>query len=166
MRAERRSGGGSTVDATPDDGVSVYTEDSGVVVDANGRVYLDGDVADELTKEVVNASSNDVLTYVNSSLSDVDGLGALLTNLPMGEWGANLDVTRGNGVLRFDYLRVPDYIDGDSIDLALAYNATVLFCVVPDVQEIQVTLTESDDPMMLITTCLNVPQSRRCTAFP
>ena len=139
-------GGGSTVDVTPDGGVSVYKEDSGVVVDANGRVYLDGDVADELTKKVVNASSNDVLTYVNSSLSDVDGLGALLINLPMGEWSANLDVTRGSGVLRFDYLRVPDYVDGGSIDLALAYNATVLFCVVPDVQEIQVTLTESDDP--------------------
>lgn len=139
-------GGGSTVDVTPDGGVSVYKEDSGVVVDANGRVYLDGDVADELTKKVVNASSNDVLTYVNSSLGDVDGLGALLINLPMGEWSANLDVTRGSGVLRFDYLRVPDYVDGGSIDLALAYNATVLFCVVPDVQEIQVTLTESDDP--------------------
>lgn len=96
-------------------------------------------------RAVVDSSSNDVLAQTDASMSDVDALNTLIFNLPMGQWAANLDVTRGNGVLRFDYVRVPDYFDGDSIDLALAYNVTALFCAVPDAQKIQVTVSESDE---------------------
>lgn len=119
--------------------------DEGVYVDPNGPVYFDGEPADELVRAVVDSSSNDVLAQTDASMSDVDALNTLIFNLPMGQWAANLDVTRGNGVLRFDYVRVPDYFDGDSIDLALAYNVTALFCAVPDAQKIQVTVSESDE---------------------
>lgn len=131
------SGSGTAAPAIP--------SDEGVYVDPNGPVYFDGEPADELVREVVGSSSNDVLAQSDASMSDVDALNTLIFNLPMGEWAANLDVTRGNGVLRFDYVRVPDHFDGDSIDLALAYNATVLFCAVPDAQKIQVTVSESDE---------------------
>lgn len=131
------SGSGTTAPAIP--------SDDGVYVDPNGPVYYDGEPADELVRAVVGSSSNDVVTQSDAGLDDVDALNTLIFNLPMGEWAANLDVTRGNGVLRFDYVGVPDHFDGDSIDLALAYNATALFCAVPEVQKIQVTVSESDE---------------------
>lgn len=131
------SGSGSAAPAIP--------SNDGVYVDPNGPVYFDGEPADELVRAVVASSSNDVLAQSDASMNDADALNTLIFNLPMGEWAANLDVTRGNGVLRFDYVRVPDYFDGDSIDLALAYNVTALFCAVPDVQKIQVTVSESDE---------------------
>lgn len=131
------SGSGTAAPAIP--------SDEGVYVDPNGPVYFDGEPADELVRAVVGSSSNDVLAQTDASMSDVDALNTLIFNLPMGQWAANLDVTRGNGVLRFDYVRVPDYFDGDSIDLALAYNMTALFCAAPDAQKIQVTVSESDE---------------------
>lgn len=131
------SGSGTAAPAIP--------SDDGVYVDPNGPVYYDGEPADELVRAVVGSSSNDVLAQSDAGLDDVDALNTLIFNLPMGEWAVNLDVTRGNGVLRFDYAGVPDHFDGDSIDLALAYNATALFCAVPEVQKIQVTVSESDE---------------------
>lgn len=131
------SGSGTATPAIP--------SDEGVYVDPNGPVYFDGEPADELVRAVVGSTSNDVLAQSVAGLDDVDALNTLISNLPMGEWAANLDVTRGNGVLRFDYVRAPDYFDGDSIDLALAYNATALFCAAPEVQKIQVTVSESDE---------------------
>lgn len=137
--------GNNVVDVSPNGGVSVYSEDSGIVVEPDGTVILDGEVGDELIRSVVNSSYNDVATYVGKGFDDVDSLNALIFNLPMGEWAANLDVTRGNGVLRFDYVRVPSYFEGASVDAALAYNVTALFCAVPDAQKIQVTVSESDE---------------------
>lgn len=120
-------------------------DDTGVTVDPNGPVYLDGEPADELLQTVVDSSYNDVMPYADSSFDDVDSIDALIFNLPMGQWATNLDLTRGNGVLRFDYVGVPDYYDGDSIDMALAYNITALFCAVPEANKIQLTISESDE---------------------
>ena len=131
------SGSGTATPAIP--------SDDGVYVDPNGPAYFDGEPADELVLAVVGSSSYDILAQSDAGLDDVDALNTLIFNLPMGEWAANLDVTRGEGILRFDYVGVPDYFDGDSIDLALAYNATALFCAVPEVQKIQVTVSESDE---------------------
>lgn len=137
--------GNNVVDVSPNGGVSVYSEDSGIVVEPDGTVILDGEAGDELIRSVVNSNYNDVATYVGKSFDDVDSLDVLIFNLPMGEWAANLDVTRGNGVLRFDYVRVPSYFEGESVGAALAYNVTALFCAVPDAQKIQVTVSESDE---------------------
>lgn len=139
------SGGNDQVASGSGTATPAIPSDEGVYVDPNGPVYFDGEPADELVRAVVGSSSNDVLAQSDASMNDVDTLNTLIFNLPMGEWAANLDVTRGNGVLRFDYVRVPDYFDGDSIDLALAYNVTALFCAVPDAQKIQVTVSESDE---------------------
>ena len=137
--------GNNVVDVSPNGGVSVYSEDSGIVVEPDGTVIFDGEAGDELIRSVVNSNYNDVATYVGKSFDDVDSLDVLIFNLPMGEWAANLDVTRGNGVLRFDYVRVPSYFEGESVGAALAYNVTALFCAVPDAQKIQVTVSESDE---------------------
>lgn len=123
----------------------LHQDDEGISVDESGNVCFDGERADTLIWEVVEHSFSDVLSTVDVPLNDTVSLGVLLTNLPMGQWETSLDVTRGAGELALAYIGVPDHYDGDSVDAALAYNATVLFCAVPDLQTLTVTVSESDD---------------------
>lgn len=116
-------------------------------VDEQGQVWIDGELGDELAKDVVNAGYGDVAPYANTDLSDAKAVEALIGVLPMGEYASGVDVTKGVDVLSLAYRELPEALDGDSVDAALAYDVTALFCAMPLVNEIQITVTERDDPL-------------------
>lgn len=118
-----------------------------VVVDADGTVWVDGELGDDIAVAVVNAQPGDISLYAETDPSDAANVESLIRLLPMSEWATNIDVTFGVDVLGFAYREVPDGYDGDSIDLALSYNTMALFCSMPLLNEVRVTVTEADDPM-------------------
>lgn len=118
-----------------------------VVVDADGTVWVDGELGDDIAVAVVNAQPGDISLYAETDPSDAANVESLIRLLPMSEWATDIDVTLGVDVLGFAYREVPDGYDGDSIDLALSYNTMVLFCSMPLLNEVRVTVTEADDPM-------------------
>lgn len=117
-----------------------------VVVDADGTVWVDGEFGDDLAVAVVDAQPGDIRMYSETDPSDAANVESLIRLLPMGEWAGDIDVTLGVDVLGFAYRDVPDGYDGDSIDLALSYNTMALFCSMPLLNEVRVTVTEADDP--------------------
>lgn len=139
-------GKGNSVDATPEDGVVIKGGDDSIVVDANGGVSYDGEPADDLLLSVVNSPSGDVKPYVDTDLSDAAKVEALVRALPMHEYACDIDTTKGIDTLGLAYREFPETVEGDSVDAALAYNVTALFCALPTVNEIQVTTTERDEP--------------------
>lgn len=114
----------------------------------NGAVYWEGERGDQLMEEVAYADINRIREQVPAALSSDDaGVEALIKALPLGAYAHAVDATQaGAGVLSFEFREVPDAYDGDSVELALAYDATVLFCALPDISELRITLTESDEP--------------------
>lgn len=118
-----------------------------VVVDADGTVWVDGELGDDIAVAVVNAQPGDISLYAETDPSDAANVESLIRLLPMSEWATDIDVTLGVDVLGFAYREVPDGYDGDSIDLALSYNTMALFCSMPLLNEVCVTVTEADDPM-------------------
>ena len=116
-----------------------------VVVDADGTVWVDGELGDDIAVAVVNAQPGDISLYAETDPSDAANVESLIRLLPMGEWATDIDVTLGVDVLGLAYREVPDSYDGDSIDLALSYNTMALFCSMPLLNEVRVTVTESDD---------------------
>lgn len=126
-------------------GASVRNKE--VVVDADGTVWVDGELGDDIAVAVVNAQPGDISLYAETDPSDAANVESLIRLLPMSEWATDIDVTLGVDVLGFAYREVPDGYDGDSIDLALSYNAMALFCSMPLLNEVRVTVTEADDPM-------------------
>ena len=118
-----------------------------VVVDADGTVWVDGELGDDIAVAVVNAQPGDISLYAETDPSDAANVESLIRLLPMSEWATDIDVTLGVDVLGFAYREVPDGYDGDSIDLALSYNTMALFCSMPLLNEVRVTVTEADDPM-------------------
>ena len=118
-----------------------------VVVDADGTVWVDGELGDDLAVAVVNAQPGDISLYAETDPSDAASVESLIRLLPMSEWATDIDVTLGVDVLGLAYREVPDGYDGDSIDLALSYNTMALFCSMPLLNEVRVTVTEADDPM-------------------
>lgn len=118
-----------------------------VVVDADGTVWVDGELGDDIAVAVVNAQPGDISLYAETDPSDAANVESLIRLLPMGEWATEIDVTLGVDVLGLAYREVPDGYDGDSIDLALSYNTMALFCSMPLLNEVRVTVTESDDPV-------------------
>ncbi|PWM20768.1 MAG: hypothetical protein DBX97_03170 [Collinsella tanakaei] len=118
-----------------------------VVVDADGTVWVDGELGDDIAVAVVNAQPGDISLYAETGPSDAANVESLIRLLPMGEWATDIDVTLGVDVLGFAYREVPDGYDGDSIDLALSYNTMALFCSMPLLNEVRVTVTEADDSM-------------------
>lgn len=118
-----------------------------VVVDADGTVWVDGELGDDIAVAVVNAQPGDISLYAESDPSDAANVESLIRLLPMSEWATDIDVTLGVDVLGFAYREVPDGYDGDSIDLALSYNTMALFCSMPLLNEVRVTVTEAGDPM-------------------
>lgn len=139
-------GKGGGMGATPEDGVVIKGGDDSIVVDANGGVSYDGEPADDLLLSVVNSPSGDVKPYVDTDLSDAAKVEALVRALPMHEYACDIDVTKGVDTLGIAYRELPETVEGDSVDTALAYNVTALFCALPTVNEIQVTTTERDEP--------------------
>lgn len=117
-----------------------------VVVDADGTVWVDGELGDDLAVAVVDAQPGDISMYAETDPSDAANVESLIRLLPMGEWAGDIDVTLGVDVLGFAYRDVPDGYDGDSIDLALSYNTMALFCSMPLLNEVRVTVAEADDP--------------------
>ena len=118
-----------------------------VVVDADGTVWVDGELGDDIAVAVVNAQPGDISLYAETDPSDAANVESLIRLLPMSKWATDIDVTLGVDVLGFAYREVPDGYDGDSIDLALSYNTMALFCSMPLLNEVRVTVTEADDPM-------------------
>lgn len=117
-----------------------------VVIDADGTVWVDGELGDDLAVAVVEAQPGDISMYAETDPSDAANVESLIRLLPMGEWAGDIDVTLGVDVLGFAYRDVPDGYDGDSIDLALSYNTMALFCSMPLLNEVRVTVAEADDP--------------------
>lgn len=145
-RVEVDDGKGNEVTIDPQQGISVTEGDNEVTIGSDGVVRIDGDLADELLTAVVNARSGDVKELVNTDPADAAAVERVLRALPMSQWLSDLDVTRGVDVLSFAYREVPDAFEGESVDIALAYNVAAIFCTMPTLNEVQVTLTESDEP--------------------
>lgn len=118
-----------------------------IFVDESGQVWIDGEPGDELAEGVVNAGYGVIAEYADTDLADAAKVEVLLRSLPMGEYVGDVDVTKGVDVLGLAYREVPEALDGDSVDAALAYDVTAVFCAMPLVNEIQVTLTENDEPL-------------------
>lgn len=144
-RGEGSSGLGSTAagNANP----TPTKKNSEIFIDENGQVWVDGELGDELAEEVVNAGYGVVAEYGDTDLADAAKVEALLRSLPMGEYASDVDVTKGVDVLSLAYRELPETLEGDSVDAALAYDVTAVFCAMPLVNEIQITLTESDEPL-------------------
>lgn len=135
-----------TSQSSSGDGGAASARNKEVVVDADGTVWVDGELGDDLAAAVVNAQPGDISLYAETDPSDAANVESLIRLLPMGEWATDIDVTLGVDVLGLAYREVPDSYDGDSIDLALSYNTMALFCSMPLLNEVRVTVTESDDP--------------------
>lgn len=135
-----------TSQSSSGDGGAASARNKEVVVDADGTVWVDGERGDDLAAAVVNAQPGDISLYAETDPSDAANVESLIRLLPMGEWATDIDVTLGVDVLGLAYREVPDSYDGDSIDLALSYNTMALFCSMPLLNEVRVTVTESDDP--------------------
>lgn len=145
-RVEVEDGKGNEVTIDPQQGITVTDGDNEVTIGSDGIVRIDGDPADDLLTAVVNARSGDVKELVNTDPADAAAVERVLRALPMSQWLSDLDVTRGVDVLSFAYREVPDTYEGESVDIALAYNVAAIFCTMPTLNEVQVTLTESDEP--------------------
>ena len=145
-RVEVDDGKGNEVTIAPQQGITVTEGDNEVTIGSDGVGRIDGDLADELLTAVVNARSGDMKELVNTDPADAAAVERVLRALPMSQWLSDLDVTRGVDVLSFAYREVPDAFEGESVDIALAYNVAAIFCTMPTLNEVQVTLTESDEP--------------------
>ncbi len=128
-------------------GADANAADNAITVDENGRVWMEGEPGDELLAAVVGTTYSDATPYVDTKLEDAAMVGTLLHTLPLGDLATDIDVTKGSGVLSLAYREVPEAYDGDSVDVALAYNVAVLFSTMPLVNEIQVTVAEQGEPM-------------------
>lgn len=128
-------------------GADANAADNAITVDENGRVWMEGEPGDELLAAVVGTTYSDATPYVDTKLEDAATVGTLLHTLPLGDLATDIDVTKGSGVLSLAYREVPEAYDGDSIDVALAYNVAVLFSTMPLVNEIQATVAEQGEPM-------------------
>ena len=144
-RGEGSSGSGST--AVGNTNPTPTKKNSEIFIDENGQVGVDGELGDELAEEVVNAGYGVVAEYVDTDLTDAAKVETLLRSLPMGEYASDVDVTKGVDVLSLAYRELPETLEGDSVDAALAYDVTAVFCAMPLVNEIQITLAESDEPL-------------------
>lgn len=144
-RGEGSSGSGST--AAGNTNPTPTKKNSEIFIDENGQVWVDGELGDGLAEEVVNAGYGVVAEYGDTDLADAAKVEALLRSLPMGEYASDVDVTKGVDVLSLAYRELPETLEGDSVDAALAYDVTAVFCAMPLVNEIQITLTESDEPL-------------------
>ena len=128
-------------------GADANAADNAITVDETGRVWMEGEQGDELLAAVVGSTYSDATLYVDAKLEDAATIEALLHALPLGDLATDIDVTKGSGVLSLAYREVPEAYDGDSVNVALAYNVAVLFSTMPLVNEIQVTVTEQGEPM-------------------
>lgn len=128
-------------------GADANAADNAITVDENGRVWMEGEPGDELLAAVVGATYSDAAPYVDTKLEDTATVETLLHTLPLGDLATDIDVTKGSGVFSLAYREVPEAYDGDSVDVALAYNVAVLLSTMPLVNEIQVTVTEQSEPM-------------------
>lgn len=118
-----------------------------IFVDENGQVWIDGEPGDELAAEVAAASVGAISEYVNTNLDDAVRVETLIRALPLAAYVTDIDVTRAVDTLSLAYREIPEPLSGDSVDAALAYNVTAVFCAMPLVNEIQVTTAESDEPL-------------------
>lgn len=97
-----------------------------------------------LMQEIEDSTADLLQIYAGRATSSE--VADLAAELPLGAHRreAGLDDT-ATGVAYIDYTEVSEDIDGDAIDLALAYNATAIFSVYPDISMVCVTLQEAND---------------------
>ena len=67
----------------------------------------------------------------------------LLGRLPLGEYLQSNSLA--NGTLSVAYQNVDHNIDGDALDLAMAYDVTTLFALYPSLNTVSVQVHENDD---------------------
>lgn len=127
-------------------GLHLQSGNDAIYLDDDGSLRIEGKFADDLLKSMVNSDYTVVEPYVGTSLSDAAAVEKLIGSLPMAQWASGVDVTKGPGVLCVDYLAIDHTVDGDSVEAALAYNVAALLAAMPEVQEIRVNVSESDEP--------------------
>lgn len=128
-------------------GVSGKNGDDAITVGSDGTVRFDGDLADDIVKAVVDAGPESISGYSGTSSNDEMAVRALAGALPMSTW---MTEARGSAPagdqLVLTYTGVPENYDSDSIDVAMAYNASAILIAMPTQGSVQVRVSESDDP--------------------
>lgn len=136
---------GSTSVNLGKDGLSVKNGDDELVIGPDGSIRFDGELVDDLLKAVVNDEYTTVDPYAPISLSEEESVRALVAALPMGEY-ATVDLAKGAGVLGISYEAVPERFDGDSVECALVYDTAAIMCAISEVDQVEVSVSESDEP--------------------
>lgn len=94
--------------------------------------------------EIESSPASIPQAYAGTDPASGSGLSEFVGALPM---GANAQATSyANGTVSIEYASINHDVEGDAIDLALAYNVVAIMAAYPDtVGAIEVTVHESDD---------------------
>lgn len=94
--------------------------------------------------EIESSPASIPQTYAGTDPASGSGLSEFVGALPM---GANAQATSfANGTVSIEYASINHDVEGDAIDLALAYNVVAIMAAYPDtVDAIEITVHESDD---------------------
>ncbi len=97
-----------------------------------------------LADEVLNSPLSTLTKYASTKPSSADNRAAFVRALPLGDYVTASSFS--NGTLAIDYSSVNHNIDGDAIDLALAYDVVAIMATYGDsVDSVKIELHESDD---------------------
>lgn len=97
-----------------------------------------------LADEVLNSPLSTLTKYASTKPSGADNRAAFVRALPLGDYVTASSFS--NGTLAIDYSSVNYNIDGDAIDLALAYDVVAIMATYGDsVDTVKIELHESDD---------------------
>ena len=94
--------------------------------------------------EIESSAASIPQAYAGTDPASGSGLSEFVGALPM---GSNAQATSfANGTVSIEYVSINHDVEGDAIDLALAYNVVALMAAYPDtVNTIEITVHESDD---------------------
>ena len=81
--------------------------------------------------------------FAGTDVADDAKRSDLLGRLPFGEYLQSNSLA--NGTLSVAYQNVDHNIDGDALDLAMAYDVTTLFALYPSLNPVSVQVHENDD---------------------
>lgn len=94
--------------------------------------------------EIESSPASIPQAYAGTDPASGSGLSEFVSALPM---GSNAQATSfANGTVGIEYASINHDVEGDAIDLALAYNVMAIMAAYPDtVNTIEITVHESDD---------------------
>lgn len=110
---------------------------------ADPEDQLEYEASTALMDEVRASGAELPRSFAGSDVSDDAKRGELVSRLPLGTYVESTSVA--NSTLDLTYRAIDHNIDGDALDLALAYDVTALMAVYPSIDTIGVTLNEDDD---------------------